>query len=266
MTLPACIELSMLTAILVSLSLSGCRVVDAPSSLQDLAVYGFVHFDADKGEPEAATDGLQREFVPLEEDLSEGLRVTSLTSADLDLIGVDNDLDAGVLGSAATVQMASGLDDAARAWSYPHLDEVLDATNEFEILSEDNDRTCFLSHECEGYAYEARRVLDMALLGTATQQFRREFRWVEDSEGQPLLTIREIVPSGAEISSGLIAVDQQYSYTLFWTRDGTQRLEFFWIEARAIGIELPDAFALDFAVTGMKETAEQLDAWIAENP
>jgi hypothetical protein len=247
--------------------LSGCRVVDAPTSLQELAVYGFVHFDSDKGEPEAAVEGLQREFGSLQEDLGEGLRVNSLATEDLEIIGVDQELTEGVLGSAATVRMASSLDDAARAWSHPHLDEILEATLEFEILSEDGERTCFLSRECETYVYDGSRLLDMKLLGTATQEFRREFRWVEDSDDERLLTVRELAPAGAEISSGLVAVHQQYSYTVFWGEgDGTQRLEFFWIEAEAVGLDLPDAFALDLAVDSMKETAEQLDAWIAANP
>ncbi|MEZ4320572.1 MAG: hypothetical protein R3F61_24030 [Myxococcota bacterium] len=96
----------------------------------------------------------------------------------------------------------------------------------------------------------------------------REFRWVRsDTLDAPLLAMRDLAPEPADISSGLAAVDQQYSYSLF-VPDGSGALRFdaFWLEARVIGVDVPDTFALDLSVTQMTRTAEQIDAWVAANP
>jgi hypothetical protein len=256
--------------ILASLPLfaSACTVTDAPDTLQQLAVFGFVHFDGSARQQTDTVEGL----IPLTdehaEQLTEGFRIACLGTGDLEKVGVDGAEGGNIKGSAATIHMTSSLDDVARAWSHPHMDEVLDNTVEFEIEAEDGDRDCFLAHECDAYSYDGHRVLDMSIFGTATQDFHRDFAWVarEDDAGPAVLAVRELAPLGSEMSTDIVAVHQGYSYSMFLDDDGTRRLDAIWIDAEAIGIDLPDAFALDFAVSSMEKTAQQVDAWVDENP
>jgi hypothetical protein len=245
--------------------LAGCHVVDAPADFQDLTVFGFTRFDGPRSQPEAAVGGLEPLTVSLADDLADGMRVTDLTADDLEQVGLDGAIESGIVGSAATVHMVSAVDDVARAWSNPHMDEVLDGTLAFELTVEDGDHDCFLAHRCETYAYDGTRTLDMGLFGTATQAFHRDFRWVE-LDDEVVLTERELVPDGSEMSANVVAVHQQFGYSVFYPDDGTKRLDTFWIDAEVIGMDVPDAFALDFAVNGMQSTAEQVDAWVAANP
>jgi hypothetical protein len=251
---------------LVLLLGGGCRVVDAPDDFEDLVVFGFTTFDQDEAFPEATVGGLEPLLDSLGAQLVEGLRVNELTSEDLDAAGVDQTLEAGVIGSAATVHLAADVDGVAKAWTFPHMNEILENTLAFELTAEEGDRDCFLAHACETYAIEADRVLDMGLFGTATQVLSREFRWVTLEGSAPVLTVRERIPDGSEMSGDLVAVHQGYLYTAFFDRSGTTRLETIWIDAEAIGMDIPDTFALDFAVSAMQKTADQVDAWVVANP
>jgi hypothetical protein len=241
---------------------SGCKVVDAPETLEELVVFGFVHFDDHAAFPSTVAKDLRPLLDTYDEELLEGYRVQSLTATELAEVGVDGD-DEDIVGMAATVELASALDDVAWAWSYPHMDEVLPVTVDFELRSEDGDRDCFLDHECETYAYEAWRQNDMGFFGTSEQTFRREFRWAALDEGDQALTVRDLVPDPAEISVSFLKVDQQYSYSvLYQAGSGTLRMDTFWIDAVVIGIEVPDYFALDMAVNSMNDSAEAVDAFV----
>lgn len=246
---------------------TGCRVVDAPDNLEDLVVFGFVHFtEPDEAYPAEAAEGLVPLAAEYATELAEGYRVDELDQEDIDTIGLDASIEEGVLGVAAKVAMTSSLDDFAWAWSWPRMDEVSEITLAFEVLEEEGDRDCFLSHECESYGYDAWRQNDMGLFGQSEQNLRRDFRWTALLDGTPVLTIREMVPDETVMSSNIVAVHQQYNYAvLFASEDGIERLDAFWIEAEVIGSDIPDTFALDFAVNSMQKTAESVDAFVDAN-
>ena len=74
--------------ILASLLFSGCKVVDAPESIEELVVFGFVNFDVDAAHRAAFADGATEQLDRHQKKLTEGVRVDALTAnviADLGL-------------------------------------------------------------------------------------------------------------------------------------------------------------------------------------
>lgn len=134
---------------------AGCTVVDAPQELEALAVFGFVHHaDPGRAEVEAAAGGVYAQIETHREALALGLRIDALGQADLTEAGVDSDVQVGIVGAATLAEYASALDDVANAWSWPHMDEVIDSTIAHRIDREEGDRSCFLAHACETYAMD----------------------------------------------------------------------------------------------------------------
>ncbi len=247
---------------LLALALSGCKVVDAPASLEALVIYGFVHFDDDDAHPIAAVEGLRPKLKKNAAELVEGVRVQAMTAADLREAGLPAEKGTEIVGAAATVDYASDLDAIADAWSNRHMDRILPVAIDFEIRAERGDRACFLARDCESWSYDAWRQNDMGMFGTSEQTFTRDFRWLELDDGTVVLTARDLATEPAEISSGLVQIDQQYAWSVFLPAGrGTLRFDTFWVEARAVGVDIPDAFAVDLAVSSMAETAEAVDAW-----
>jgi hypothetical protein len=254
-------------AAVVFLALSGCVVVDAPEAFEELAVFGFTEFDRTEARPREAVTGLVELAPTLEEELVEGYRVGELGLEELERAGVVGaTLEAEIVGMSAMVDMTSDVDEFAFAWTFPDMTEVLENTIEFELGEETGTRDCFLSHECETYAYEATRTNDMGILGRSSQSFRREYRWLTLDDESVVLTFRDLVPTEADTTSAVFRVYQQYSYGIVFPTDaGTRRLETFWVDAEVIGADLPDAFALTTAVNQMGRTAEMVDEFVAEN-
>ncbi len=250
---------------LLAVCLPGCKVFDAPDTIEELVVYGFVGFDEGADRAGAAATGLHPLLLTYEDDLLEGLRIDDLSQEDIDSAGVDTVLELGIVGLAAKVPMTSSLEDIAWAWSYPQMDEFLDVTTDFEVRTEYGDRDSFLAGTSETYAYDGWRQNDMGMLGSSEQEFTRQFQRTSLDDGTAAIVIRELIPDGSDMSSNLVRIDAQFSYTvLFADGDDTLRLDAYWIDAEAIGLELPDYFALEQAVTSMNATAQQVDAFIAE--
>ncbi len=248
----------------LTLVATGC-VTDAPENLEELLVYGFVNFDDDAAQ-KATIDGLLPLKEAHEEALTEGFRVDELSQQNLTDAGQGATIESGIVGSAATVQYTSDVDQIAGAWSYEHMEEVIETTVAYDVREETGDRNCFIDRECPTYSISAWRQNTMGIFGTSEQEFERNFRWVETNDGVEALMIRELVPDGAEMTSAIVAVHQQFSYSVLIAESGgTERLDTFWIDAEVIGADLPDAWALDMAVSSMTRTAEDVDQWITEN-
>lgn len=255
-------------ALACAVTTGACRVVDAPEDLESLAVFALTTFaDEDDAAPRAAVDGLVEAVRANREALESGYRIAALSPDDLEALGSPA-AATEIVGMAAIVTYTSDPSDVARAWSHPHMDEVLSGTLAFEVVDEAGDRSCFLTGACDTYGLDAERTNDLSLFGVSTQAFTRELRWVTSGVvDADVLVTRDLAPSPAEVTSAFIAIDQQYAYSLFFPDDGgLVRFDAFWVEARVIGVDLPDTFALDLSVTTMARTAEQIDAWIDANP
>jgi hypothetical protein len=239
---------------LLPLLLAGCRVVDAPDAIEELVVYGFVHFDDDVDYLEAMGDKLFPAVAEHEDELAEGYFVDLLTAADLELAGVQDAETEGIIGALGSSNYTNGPDKADTVAFESYLEYTLE---------DDGNLDCFLARECDRYDTTATQRVTASILGEATQTFSRSFRWVEPRDTDPYVVSRLLAPEPIAFDSEILAVDQQYSLVVLYP-DGqaTRRLETFWVEARALGFELPEAFAVSNAVSTMQNQADEIDAFI----
>ncbi len=244
--------------------LCGCKVVDAPDSLEELVVFGFVHFDDDIEYLEAVGEKLFPGVEGLDEELEDGYYVDLLTADDLALAGIEDPETDGIIGALGRAQYTHDMVPAVCGITWPDKagTEAYASYVEYEA-DDDGNRECFLAGECERYEHSAQQVVDMPILGNSTQTFTRAFRWVEPKEGEPWIASRLLAPNPIEFSTEILAVDQQYSFFAMFPGDqGTERVEAFWVEARALGMELPEGFAVSTTVNEMQNQADDVDAFL----
>jgi hypothetical protein len=245
------------------LLLIGCKVIDAPETIEELMIFGFVNHGQEDPEWASTFAGnLVPELDIHQEELVEGYRVDSLTEENIEATGVSSN-DVNITGVSAETHMESDFLDVVNALTFTDTTQVFDATIAFELL-EHSDRSCFIAQECEFYDYQAKRTLDLGILGQATQTFEGSFRWTELEDGTPAMMWRILIPDPAEVTTSFMAIHQSYTMDLIFPGDsGTRRVEAIWLDAEVIGTELPDSFLIDTAVKQMQSAAEDVDAFIA---
>lgn len=255
-------------AAVAALLLPGCKVVDAPEDIETLMIFGFTHAnEEDDSYGTAFLDNLLPEIEAHSEDLEAGYRVNSLSTADIEAAGADPGEDVEIMGVASRVFLESSIGDIAWGLTFPDTTQIYEATKVFELL-ENSDRDCFVAQTCPSYTYRAHRVLDLGVLGEATQDFDGSFRWAETEDGRKAIVWRALAPDPAIVTSNLMSVHQQYSIDAFFEDDSGQvsRVSAIWIDA-TLGEDgdLPDSFLINQAVTQLQEGADDLDLFIAEN-
>jgi hypothetical protein len=242
---------------------SGCKVTDAPDTLEDLVVYAFGGFDDPDVRAEVGASVF--DLAERNEDaLVDGLRVTGLTTLDIEAAGVDAPPVDGIVGAVGQIAYTHDLDGVLRAATWPARWEIYDHTTSFEIV-EATDLECFLSQACETFEMEADEGASVPLLGESTRRLIQQYAWVTGPSGAPFVLGRSLVPGGVLFNTDLVRVDQQYAVQVLWDVQGSaRRLETFWVEAEFIGLDVPDAYAVNEAVGEMAKYAEEVDAWLAE--
>ncbi len=237
---------------------SGCVVVHAPETIEELVVFAFVHFDEDEAYLRATGDNLLPLAEQHLEELREGYYVDLLDIEDLDSAGIDSPDVEGIIGALGAADYRHGLDDVLWINTHPDKAEIYDSVVSYQASDEDGERDCFLERNCRSYSYTVNEVVSAPIVGDATQRYRREFRWVMLSDGMEVLFSRALNPDGIELSTEIIEVDQQYSvYCMYPTGGIGRRLESFWVDARFLGAEVPEAFAVDRAVSEMQDSADR---------
>lgn len=245
-----------LTVLLVAAS--GCKVVDAPESLEDLMVFGFETF-GDARSMEATLD----ELVPLAdenaEDLADGYRVSNLTAAQLELAGIEDATVEGITGAMGEVPYTHGVVDVVAVATSHEKAEIFD--NILEYAAEDvTDRDCFLAKECESFVQVVDETAQVALLGQSIRHYTHTLWWIEHPEHGDVIAIRSLSPDPIQFNTAIAAVHQQYSLAyVLPVGSAARRIEAFWVDAEFIGMEVPDSFAVDTAVTQMAKQAERID-------
>lgn len=245
----------------LALSLLGCKVVDAPENLEDLVVFGFETFD-DEPAMQATVDNLLPLLDANEVELTEGFRVGELTTEQLAAAGIENASTEGIAGAMGLVPYRSDVDEVL---SIIVADDKEVYFDNFEAFTPEDrsDRACFLDHSCTTFEQYIEETVNVPVLGRSDRKYTNTFRWLEHEELGPVLVIRSLSPDPIEFSTDFAKVHQQYS--LAWVLpdgDGARRVEAFWIDAEVIGLDVPDSFAVDSAVSGMRRTAESVDAAI----
>ena len=248
------------------LLLNACKVVDAPENLEELAVFTLVNLDERQSVVDDAATGLVDLFESDEGQIEQGYRVAALTTDDLASMGIDKQLEEGVVGAVGQVQMGSSLDDVANVVTLANLATVFSRTERYEVtLDADSDRACFLRRECDRLAQTGERQNDQPLIGKTVQQFDQLFRWAKTEDERDVLLFRTLVPDETEMLADvpLAALHQNYIIAAVWTSAGTtMRVESNWVDAEILGLDLPDSLLLDQVVNAMEKQAEEIDAFV----
>lgn len=246
------------TPLLALVAVAGCKVVDAPDNLEELVVFGFETF----GDERAMIATLD-ELVPLvdlnEEELLDGYRVDQLGVEQLDAAGVPDAEVTGIVGAMGLIPYRNPVDPVIEiATSHDKVD-LFESITAFE--AEDiGDRQCFLDHECESFAQEVFETAQVALLGSSERHYTHTVQWVEHETLGRVAAIRSLSPDPIEFSSNLARVNQQYGLVyILPDGDAARRVEAFWVDAEIIGLDVPDSFAVDTAVSQMSNQAERID-------
>ncbi|MCA9569239.1 MAG: hypothetical protein KC656_15425 [Myxococcales bacterium] len=239
--------------------LGGCRVIDAPDNLEELMVFAFDGFE-DERVMRASVD----ELLPLVDEnlaeLEDGYLIDQLTVEDLASIGVEVESTENITGAMGRVPYRHGVDDVMQVVTAENKDEIMDHIEAFEVVDQ-TDRECFFAHTCATYTQEVRETARVAILGASERHYTHTARWIDHPELGPIAAIRALSPEPIEFTSGLARVDQQYGLAFVVPEgDAAVRIEAFWVDAVALGIQLPDGFAVNTAVNQMANTAEMIDA------
>ena len=138
----------------------------------------------------------------------------------------------------------------------------IDNFESYTVL-EDTDRQAFLDGDSSRYEMTIEQTVRIPLLGSATQVIEQVYRRVEGPEGQPWIISRVLSPAGVDFSSSIVAIDQQYNlYVIHPLPEGARRIEAFWVEARFIGVDIPDSVAVDNFASGVDDQAARVDDYL----
>ena len=247
---------------LLLLALTGCKVVDAPADLEELATFTFANYEDDDA-LRAAVDAFPGLVDDHLEELEAGYRVDDLTSADLELAGISDAEVDGVIGAMGTVTYASKLRDVLDICTAKNKAERYDNVLAYDVV-ESGDRGCFLKGNCDRYDESIEETTKITLLGEATRSYDATYKWVEGTDGSSLVVARTLSPDPVSFNSKIAKVHQQYALVLLYD-DGkvTRRVETFWVDAELIGMDVPDSFAVDNAINSMAAQAERVDEQVS---
>ena len=255
------LEKYMLPTLLLLLGGVGCKqAVEAPTDIEEMMNFGFSHFSGDAENLEALSYNL---FPFVDDHLEEaetGWQVNSLSVDDLAMAEIEKDSAEDIVGAAASVPYRSTVDQVVTAISWPNKSEVLKNVKEYDILRSD-DLECFLSHECTEFEMEVRQVAKASILGDATQVMVFQFRWItREEDGEVFFAMRSLCPNGVDFSTDIAKVIQQYSFALVYPeQEHARRMEAFWVDGKIIGMNVPEDYAVNQAISAMNKSAEEID-------
>lgn len=247
---------------LILWSALGCRVVQAPETLEELVVFAFEHHD---DTPELVA--MEANLTPLVEahldEMHDGYAVNQLTADDLAAAGVEDADVTDILGAMGAVDYRHDLDTMLDVMTRPNKDELFPDTWESYTVVDETDRACFLAHTCDRYDFTIDQVVKVQILGKASSTLVNELRWVPRDDAPPFLVWRTLGPTPIAFSSDIMAVNQQYSMVaIVPTGEVARRVESFWVDAAFVGVDVPQYTAVNMAVKQMTEHAGMLDDFV----
>ncbi|MCO4747062.1 MAG: hypothetical protein KC912_19860 [Proteobacteria bacterium] len=242
--------------------LGACKVVDAPENLEEILVFGFEHFD--DGDEQLSV--MFEELVPLVDAqgdaLAEGYRIDSLDPEHLEAVGVEAPDVENVLGAAGQADYVHGLDDVLYGVTLPNKADHYDNYESYEV-TEDTDLDCFLAGDCADYTMAVTQTVKVPILGSSTQQVDQVYRRVTTPDGDEFVISRVLSPDGVDFSGTLVEIDQQFQlFVMYPEGDGLRRVEAFWVEARVIGLDVPDSMAVNNFAGSVDDQAARVDEFL----
>ena len=246
--------------------LFACRPPEAPSTFEEMMVYGFVHFNDE--DPEAL-QVLGEALIPWVEDnfetTAEGYEIASMTSADLEASGVGAASQTDILGVALGVDYAAGdLDRFAEAMVWEDQEDVFSHFVEFDRTVEYGD-DCFLAGGCENFLASDSLYAEIALGIEFWSDYNVALRWLTLEDGSEILLHQLIGPDPTEFSVNIINVYQQYGFSFVYNNDSgaARRVQALWADGELLSSDTAEGSYLALSITTMKGANEDINTWMA---
>jgi len=251
--------------LLLVLAAPGCEVVDAPEDIEELVTWGFEHYQEHEKYMVAMGDNLMPQIADRFEEVAEGWRVDNLDDAHLEAAGVAQPDTVSIVGALGAVDYTHELDDVMCVILHPDKAALWPDYYVTYDITDETDRDCFLSGECDDYEASLDQSVEVPFLGLSTQSMTRQVRWIHPRDGEPYVVERDLSPDPVLFNTEILEVDQQYSFVVLVPHgSGTRRIETFWVEARFLDAEVPDYFAVENAVSSMHSQVDRIDTQLSE--
>lgn len=255
------------------LCLGACKPPpDAPEELEELCSYLYANLPSE--DPLALQVGVDNLVVWLDanlEETAEGYTVENLTQASLDALeppDAGDPRDATALVGAA---VSSGADHqlvpVVRALLLEEQTEIYPDQLELWEPTFRDDPECFVGQDCEQVLVDNHSITKLPLGLSLTADNTAQYRWVEAEVGKVLVS-RSWLRAPATSRPELFRVQAQYFLSVTYKRDGQDlvRLKAVWADAELIGLDVPDATALNMLVGTLQDQDEALYVWMDEQP
>ncbi len=254
--------------LVLALVLGCARPVEAPQELDVLVGFLFAHaMDEDPAELAAGGENLATWMDTRLQETLEGYAVRTLDESTLD--GLDDE-----------DRSASGLVGAAVGHESPHDPTTLTATHlttdplvrdgeaVLAYRREDHgDLGCFLDHRCDTFAYDSWVTTALPLSLQVSSHNYVQWRWFPMPDGEEALVQRNWMVGIADVNVDWLEVlAQYYVWVSIPEGEGSRNMYATWAQTRLTGNDVPETLALNLAVDSMIGAADDLDAWIGENP
>lgn len=257
--------MKIVSCILASLGLLGCRPPEAPETLDELASFLFEHtWDEDETYLEP---GLENLLVWLDahfEETSEGYEVTNITPAAVaSVTGEERDLE-GLLGAAVGYDVGFPPEDVVDVMVFHDPLEVYPGEYESYTREYLSDTGCFQDRSCATLEFYVHLVANYPMGITGESDTHVQYHWVELEDG-PAAIYRNWTRWTPNISVDWLQVEQQYylSATLPKKDGTTRRIEAMWLQAELVNTSIPEAMALNMTIDTMAKTGGFLEAYMS---
>ncbi|MEN0060749.1 MAG: hypothetical protein AAGA48_01295 [Myxococcota bacterium] len=248
------------------LLVTACRAPpEAPAEFEALSAFLFEDLGTDEQQGlEAGVENLAAWLEANLDEANEGYTIELLSQASLDALEVQRERDAAKLvgGAVTTLSQASVLDLASaflledQTTIYP--DDYVRWDSNFR-----SDPNCFVSRECDELVVDNDTVTRLPLSLELTTKNTAQYRWVETEAGPAMLT-RSWLREPADVNLNIFRVDDQFFLSAnVPTSRGLVRLQSVWVDAAIVGVEVPEATALNLLIDGLVAQDEALYAWLA---
>lgn len=252
--------------IVIAAAVAACRAPpDAPEEFEALSAYLFESLGAeDDAALEAGVDNLAGWLLANAEASSEGYTIDLLSQASLDALEVERERDASrLVGGAVTTTGPPTVEQLTAAILLEDQAEIYPDQYESWQRSYRSDAACFVDGSCDEVIVDNDTVTRLPLGLRLASKNTAQYRWVDAGIGRAMLTrswLRE--PSRSEPNL-LQLEDQLFLAVNVPTEHGLIRLQAVWADAEIVGVDLPEATALNLLVDGMRDQDEVLYAWLA---
>lgn len=245
--------------------LFACRPPEAPSTFEEMMVYGFVHFNDE--DPEAL-QALGDVLIPWVDnnisELSEGYEIASMTSDDLIESGIGEVSQSEIIGVALGVDYTAGSHDLfAEAMAFEDQEEIFShyVTFDREILSGEE---CFVARSCDGFRVADELHAEIALGIGFWSDYEVALRWLELEDGRSVMLHQLIGPDPTEFSVDIINVYQQYGFSFVYDNDEGQarRVQALWADGELLSSDAAEGSYLSLSITTMKNANGDINDWM----